>query len=295
MTKQGRKKIIEICNVTGRDTAKTPREIIKEDVTSSFLNLEDDGIERIKDESTDENGYLVVKPTQEEGNAKHLALKVDNNKFWTISAINGGSELEIGIIENGEHRKVIGFNETAALELNEVLNLGAGLSAIEQPGKPKGIPTSGFKGFKEGKLYATGNWESTGVKIPENSFGKYGLQAWLIQPNQDRYSHLETSFIFFPEKPPVKRVKHQSVNHSQLGIWYQKIKIWWLKHILKREIDIKAGSWIGRLDAKVDKNEIKIRCEGTVDRKRKIIYYSIERLWEGENWIEDDSQQEEPQ
>jgi hypothetical protein len=267
------------------------------------IDIVKDRSERIKEvkiksaeQASPEKGYLVISPRQNETEQKegtpvprHLALKVDNNKFWTISAIKGGTELEIGILENGEHRAVISFNEDSALSLKKELKLGAGFQAIGEDGKLRGIPTSGLKGFEEGRLYASGQWESTKVKIPSNTFGKYRLQAWLIQPHQNRYSHLETVFIFFPEKHPIQKVKSPSVTNTSIGRLSAKIESWWTEKVLNRFVEDSQGQWNAKLAAKVSKEtgEIMIKCQTIIDPDRKHIYYTVERLWEGEYWAED--------
>ena len=286
-----RQLITESINTRRQQNRSIEDELIN--VINNVIVTQEDGIFRSIDnanQESSENGYLVISSGSDVDSSRHLALKVDNNKFWTISAIKGGTELEIGIIENGEHRSVISFNENAALSLNEALNLGAGLKAIQLNGKLKGIPTSGIKGFIEGRLKASGNWESTDVKIPENTFGKYKLQAWLIQQDENRFSHLETVFVFFPGKPPVQKVKYQSISLSKLRLLIHQIEKWVLKR-LKKDVEIENVDWKARLYAKIDKNsgEILIKCNSVIDPNRKLVFYSIERLWEGEHWIDSNS------
>ena len=286
-----RQQITESINTRRQQNRSIEDELIS--VINNVIVTQEDGIFRAIDSENKEiheSGYLVISSGSDINSSRHLALKVDNNKFWTISAIEGGTELEIGILENGEHRSVISFNENAALSLNEALNLGAGLRAIQQDGKLKGIPTSGVKGFTEGRLKASGNWESTYVKIPEDTFGKYKLQAWLIEKGENRFSHLETVIVFFPGKPPVQKIKHQSFSLSKLRLLIHQIEKWVLK-LIKKDAETEDVNWKARLYTKVDKSsgEILIKCNSVIDPERKKVYYSIERLWEGEHWIKSDS------
>lgn len=265
-------------------------------VVNNVVCIENDGIERVIDENAIDNGYLVIKSKSENNAPKHIALKVNDNKYWTISAIKGGSELEIGILENGESRSIVSFNENTGLSLNEALNLEKGLKVINRnENQIRGIATTGFKGFEEGRLLANGNWQKIEVDIAENTVAKYKLQAWLIQDNNkpnNRYSHLETDFIFFPEEIE-KRIKCQV---AHLSTWTQKLYTvleWGLRmlkmddYFIKIVNEEKAGKWRARMEVKVDdQRNIYIKSKSIIDPNEKLIYYSIERLWEGKNWID---------
>lgn len=271
-------------------------------VAKSSVNILKDGIARVFDEK-EERGYLVISPEVVKDNNRHLALKVDANKFWTISASKDGGNLEIGILKDGEFQKVISFNQNAALSLKKPLKLGGGIEYIQED-IVKGISTSGFKGFKEGKLKASSNWESTECIVPDDTFGKYKVQAWLIQQQNSeltRYSHLETVFIFFPTKKPQQVIKNQTNDLTIIKRLYYQFEEWWNTKILKKgdeyvpNPEMKAGKRNAMLKAKVDKkdqNKIKIKCETAIDPDQKLIYYTIERLWEGANWIEEHTQED---
>ncbi len=287
------------------DNADNTLRLVSKQITKSSLNILQDGIERVSDvddQEINERGYLVITPEVVKDFNRHLALKVSDDLYWTISASKNGNTLDIGILKDGKAQNIISFDQTSALKFTKPLELGQGLKHIDKALK-KGIYSSGFKGFDEGKLYASGKWEATNAIIPEKAFGKYKLQGWLIQKENNqlkRYSHLETVFIFFPNNRTKQKVKNKHTNINIFKRLFYKIEEWIYTKLNKEEeygIKVQENKmrleyWGANLSARINKKsrKIELKCLGQIAPSEKLIYYTIERLWEGESWIEDKQQ-----
>jgi len=99
---------------------------------------------------------------------------------------------------------------------------------------------------------------------------------------------LETVFVFFPGKKPIQKVKNQSVISSIFKKLSSNLEEWWMEKVLNRSVEEKQGKWNQGLKARIKREtgEIEIKCRTIIDPERKHIYYTIERLWEGEHWVE---------
>lgn len=296
------------------------RDVIKEDLIPSFVNIEDDKVKRItKDGDGPISGYLLIESISNH----HLALKVNDDIFYTISATETG--LVIGILKKGESKPIVAINDNKGLDLEgDFLNnfkkrmLGnlppelrkeltrQVIEQFEEKGFPLqiggilqgkeyvGIPTSGFKGFKEGVAPANGSKQQIWI-IPKDSYGAYKIRAWLEKGGQ-YYVSLESTVCFFPGgivKP----------YHCFLQLIWEKITRRFSEpHLFKLRLKAKIvksalycnGEFVPNLILIAEKEneqgqgqvfKLKLKSSRSV-RGGADIYYSIERLWEGPGWID---------
>jgi len=285
-------------------------------INESVINIEDDGIKRVDEDDKRLHGYLVISP-QGSNNDRHLALKVDDqNIYWTISPSQDGSQLEIGILDNEGHKTVISFSNNEALRfrnqavrLDQPLELMQGLTHTHTE-ETRGIQVSGFRGFKSGRVPSDGFWHDTKVPIPRDTFGKYRVQAWLIQKDEKdrviRSGHTESIILYFPDEAPKKLTTIVYYNMNKLQRVFYDTRIWLRKTFKKLNINIdikekseeleRHGAKLSidtkpREDQDADKKQhyINIKCNSQISDREDVnpIYYTVERLWEGEHWIDD--------
>lgn len=276
-------------------------------LNDSCVHLIDEGVRRKALADVDKNntqnnevtGFLVINSGSREGEKaknKHLALKANDDFFWTISASKDGKKLNIGqySVETGANKPIISFDETTSLTLFEPLRLNSIKPAYIEGSKEvkQGVATSGFNGFKNGVLGIKTQWYTI-YTLPKNAFGKYKLEAWMVNKEGLGVSNIEYTFAFFP----VKRGKTIEKKVYKEFSLFQQFWLLLTRRIFKNHrVEGFKNTWIARrftdeasrLEARVellenDERAIQIKTKWTPPDMK--IHFYIERIWEGSNWV----------
>ncbi|MEL7005056.1 MAG: hypothetical protein AAFN93_20305, partial [Bacteroidota bacterium] len=224
--------------------------------------------------------------------------------------------------ETEKDKTVISFKEDNAIDLNvpltlkHSLSLLAGVRGFQDTQNPVGIESSGFKGFSSRKFRTTTFKHSLIHAIPPNTFGKYRIMIWVRteedDPEKRRYYHHEYNLVFFPDGKIIQktikvqnqinklihRFKIEDENKQyELVPEYSKqdkayrfftdgggkrapgMKLKWGKRKSFKEVE---ENFLDK--KKVDDDDLVIALEPGIGGNREV-FFSIERLWEGEDWV----------
>ncbi len=293
------------------------KEAIKQ-ANNSSINIISDGIKRIDLSKIDANnnqeneakGYLVIHSGAGTEKNKHLALKANKDSFWTISASKNGESLNIGrfVIGEDEIKPIITFKEDTSLILHEPLSLNRLKPAYKAKKEKdsekkeqeaiKGIATSGFKGYESGIMEVGSGWQTI-LKIPKGTFGKYKLEAWVVNDKGKGISNLEYTFVFFSDKFPVEIEKKVFKSINFFTRQWLKFTRWLVPKNRRDTLVYGKDITVNRILQEASKLKVKARKTTTSNNEEQIeikiktkytpkkckIYFYIERIWEGSNWI----------
>jgi hypothetical protein len=298
-------------------------DVIADSLIPSYVNIEDDKVRRITNDGDDRiSGYLEI----DNISGRHLALKAMDGTYYTISATGNG--LEIGVLnkEKGESTPIATINgdkglvlegdfldkfaamvvdalpmedlttrvikqlnkEGAPLQIGRKLQLKDGME--NQGVEPKGIFSSGFKGFKEGLVPADGKTHKI-HDIPKDSHGAYKIRAWLVKDRNKNHVSLESTVYFFPDKtvkPYDSTLMENILENTPKQLSRKLPKEQKLKaHIIKSN---KNSVSLKLLTEEVgDGKVLKLGSSPEAndkDNHSAEISFTIERLWEGAAWID---------
>jgi len=286
----------------------------RQSIKDSYLNILDDGVKRL----SDGNGPLEVDP----GTLK-LIYPGNKNISWQIEPTD--TALIISRVDraggNNNTTQVVSFSESGAIQLEVPLEFNGGGGLKQMQGM--GIPSSGSRGFKSGRLKPDrNNWQDI-LAIPQNTCGKYRIEAWSI--TNSGYCATYTGDLYFgPKGSTIYPGKDYLTWFMRIISWCNRMIVqsalliadaftWLWKKANKEDLD--GFKWrkkesIAYLDAVVEKkmgrefilnpshNRIKVHIDNPNDlpnRRLQIkadsssdeetLHYYIERVWEGRNWI----------
>lgn len=288
-----------------------------------FLNFKDDGVAKdhgylIIEPNDDDRGHLALKVNDdgyftvsattkalEIGFLKDLSGKEQPKTIVTIDKEKGlnlegqfttmvetllKNELDKKDLAEVVMKKLSESNDKP-LQIGRKLQLKEGIEYLNN--EKKGISTTGFIGFIEDTVPADGRDHCIGY-IPKDSNGAYKIRAWLTNHGRNKeHLSLESTVYFFSDGivkpyPFLWRIWLEvlSLLNKIVAFNYPS------KHRLKAKV-VKSKTSFQNIKLLVEntggKKELKLTTNSASEKssnKDTVIYFSIERLWEGPDWIQ---------